>query len=54
MLVGDAEVGKSSLVQVMGTNKFLEEYKASVADNYEIEGDYNGKPVTMNIWDLGT
>jgi GTPase SAR1 family protein len=34
VLIGDAETGKTSLVQVMGTNKFLEEYSSNVADKY--------------------
>ncbi len=54
VVIGDAECGKTSLVQVMGTNKFLEEYNPNVADKYEVQADHAGTPVTMHIWDMGS
>ena len=54
VLIGDAETGKTSLVQVMGTNKFLEEYSSNVADKYQVEAEYDDQAVTMHIWDLGS
>ena len=37
----------------MGKNEFPENHYATVAENYEIQIDYEGLKVNVNIWDLG-
>ena len=37
----------------MGTQKFPDRYAPTVAENYDVETEFDGTVVHMNIWDLG-
>ena len=56
VLVGDERIGKSTLLQALGKGSifnFSDKYDPTVAENYEIDLQYEGKPFILNIWDLG-
>jgi len=54
ILVGDAAVGKTSLINKYVFNQFAEDYKASIGSNIiikDLETD-DGKKVKLSIWDI--
>ena len=53
MVVGDGAVGKTCLVDAYGQNGFPSTYVPTVAKNFENKVEYQGKEVTLDIWDTG-
>jgi small GTP-binding protein len=51
VVVGDAAVGKSSLIIVYATGVFPTEYLPTVADNYRHNLTYNNKLYSLGLWD---
>ena len=51
VVVGDGAVGKTSLITAYGENRFPQDYIPTVSDTYGGPVEYNGKEMTLNIWD---
>jgi Ras-related C3 botulinum toxin substrate 1 len=51
VVVGDASVGKSSLIMVYTTGKFPVEYVPTVVDNFRSNIMFNGQTYALGIWD---
>lgn len=52
ILVGDAAVGKSSIVKRFTTGKFQEEYKSTIGVDFTVQTlQIGGKVVKLQIWD---
>ncbi|KAL0485472.1 Ras-related protein Rac [Acrasis kona] len=49
--VGDGAVGKTCLLMVYATNEFPTEYIPTVFENYATQIKYEGKVVSMSLWD---
>lgn len=52
IMVGDSNVGKSSLLMKYSNNKFSEKYISTIGVDFKIKTiDYNGKTIKLQIWD---
>lgn len=51
VVVGDGCVGKTSLLHVYTEKRFPEEYEPTVFDNYNVEMIFEGKMVSLGLWD---
>jgi small GTP-binding protein len=51
VIVGDGNVGKSSLLIRILSNEFHYNYMPTVYDNYSAEMDYNGEKYSIELWD---
>ena len=51
VVVGDAAVGKSSMIMVYATNIFPAEYVPTVADNYRANVAFGSTTIALGIWD---
>ena len=53
VVVGDGAVGKTCLVTAYGSNGFPSTYVPTVATNFENKVEWEGKTITLDIWDTG-
>src|SRR3990167_4414994 len=51
VVVGDGGVGKTALLYSYTENKFKEDYLPTVFDNYSAGIDFNGRLLTLSLWD---
>jgi small GTP-binding protein len=51
--LGDAEVGKTSLLMVLNGQPFPEDYSPTISQTYSQDGDILGVPYKLSIWDTG-
>ncbi|NHI93441.1 MAG: GTP-binding protein [Candidatus Lokiarchaeota archaeon] len=53
ILIGDGEVGKTSLIKRYVFNEFLTDYKATIGSNLYVKDiKYKDKDVKLTIWDI--
>lgn len=53
ILIGDGEVGKTSLIKRYIFNEFLTDYKATIGSNLYVKDlKYDDKDVKLTIWDI--
>ena len=51
VVVGDGAVGKTCLLHVYAYNQFPEDYVPTVFDNYSTTVDFEGKQLSLGLWD---
>ena len=51
--VGSGAVGKTSLLITYATGKFPSDYTPTVFDNCSLDGELNGSPYLLGLWDTG-
>ena len=51
VVVGDGEVGKTCMIICYAEDQFPNEYRPTVFDAYKGNMDYQGREVTLHIWD---
>jgi small GTP-binding protein len=53
IIIGKSGVGKTSLVNKWTKNKFIEEYKATIASEFGFKiYEYEGKYYRIQLWDI--
>ena len=53
VVVGDAGVGKATLLISYTTNKFPQEYVPTIHDSYAVTVMIRGEPYTLGLFDTG-
>ena len=52
LILGDSAVGKTNLLQRFVNDKFLEDSKATIGNDYfRINKEYNGEQILVKLWD---
>jgi small GTP-binding protein len=51
VVIGDGSIGKTCLLSVYSKGEFPIDYVPTVVDNFTVQVNIDGKPVSVNLWD---